>query len=76
MSFEEQIEGRRESGKHFEEEELWYLLLTLAEAAEISHQLQTSLGDIKPSNVLLNKEGQIRVLTRLSKPAFTDSYDR
>jgi serine/threonine protein kinase len=62
--------------KHFEEEELWYLLLTLVEAAEIAHQLDSRLGDVKPSNLLLNKQGQIKMLTRFSLPTFLDSFSQ
>lgn len=76
ISFQEEIDRRTNEEKHFEEEELWYLLLTLAEAAAGSHQFQTALGDLKPSNLLLNKDGQIKLLGKLSLPCYEDSFDK
>jgi hypothetical protein len=49
-------------------------LLTLAEAAEAAQQLCSNLGDIKPSNLLLNKKGNMKVLTKLSKPNFIEPF--
>ena len=49
-------------------------MLTLVEAAEAAQQLFSNLGDIKPSNLLLNKNGNMKVLTKLSKPNFAESF--
>lgn len=76
ISFQEEIDRRTNEEKHFEEEELWYLLLTLVEAAAGSHQFQAALGDLKPSNLLLNKDGQIKLLAKLSLPCFEDAFDK
>jgi serine/threonine protein kinase len=64
----ELIEERASAGKYFEESELWYVLYALAEVGYYCRAQGHRVGDLRPENVLMNKDGQIKVLTFLSFP--------
>jgi len=54
--------------KHFEETELWYLLHCLVSSAKDFSKLEMKVGDIRPNNIFINEDGQIKVANVLSWP--------
>lgn len=72
----DEIYDRRGKKRPFSEQELWYLLFSLAKA---EHQNQSALGPIRalsPSNVFLNEEGSIRVGNALSWSRLNAKIDK
>lgn len=66
--FSEEIENRMQMEKHFEEEELWYLLYCLLSSARDFARLDSKIGDVRPYNIFINDEGQIKLASLLSFP--------
>ena len=54
--------------KVFEENELWYLLYTLVSTARDFHNKNLKVGDIRPDNIFINEDGQIKMGTQFSWP--------
>ena len=52
--FQEEIENRIEMNKHFEEEELWYLLYSLTSSSADFGRIGSKVGDVRPSNIFIN----------------------
>ena len=61
-------------GKFFEEGELWYLVYSIISAAESFHAKGEKIGDIRPQNVFISPEGQVRVATQHSWPGEQTNY--
>ena len=52
--FEEELENRIQMNKHFEEEELWYLVYSLVSSARDFKRINSKIGDIRPYNIFIN----------------------
>ena len=61
-------------GKCFEEAELWYLVFSIIHAADAFHAQGRKLGDVRPLNVFISPEGQVRVATQFSWPNEQTNY--
>jgi serine/threonine protein kinase len=61
-------------GKCFEEAELWYLVFSIIHAADAFHSQVRKLGDVRPLNVFISPEGQVRVATQFSWPNEQTNY--
>jgi serine/threonine protein kinase len=61
-------------GKCFEEAELWYLVFSIIHAADAFHASGKKVGDVRPLNVFISPEGQVRVATQLSWPNEQTNY--
>jgi serine/threonine protein kinase len=61
-------------GKCFEEAELWYLVFSIIHAADAFHCAGHKLGDVRPLNVFISPEGQVRVATQFSWPNEQTNY--
>ena len=60
--------------KSFEESELWYLVYSIIQAADTFHARGLRVGDIRPLNVFISPEGQVRVATQFTWPGEQSSY--
>lgn len=63
-----------EKPRHFEESEIWYLLHIIADVGAQFHQNGTKVGDIRPENVFINEDGQIKLASKFSWPLENDNY--
>lgn len=61
-------------GKFFEESELWYLVYSIILAAESFHSRGEKVGDVRPQNVFISPEGQVRVATQYTWPGEQTNY--
>ena len=55
-------------GKHFEEEEIWYLLSSLVSSAKDFSTIDSKIGDVRPYNIFINEEGQIKIANIFTWP--------
>lgn len=62
--------------KHFEETELWYLLHCLVSSARDFAKLEIKVGDVRPSNIFINEDGQIKVANVLSWPDERTNFEK
>jgi serine/threonine protein kinase len=73
----DEISSRRtQPGKPFENEELWYLALSLLEAGHAMHGRGEKVGDVQPGNVFINDNGQAKVACQYSWPHELDNYQK
>jgi serine/threonine protein kinase len=61
-------------GKFFEEAELWYLVYSIIQAGGAFHSAGIKIGDIRPQNVFISPEGQVRVATQFTWPGEQTNY--
>jgi len=54
--------------KIFDEPELWYLTYTIISAANSFHLQERKVGDIRPQNIFINEDGQVKVANIFSWP--------
>ena len=66
--FHNEIENRMSMNRHFEEAELFYLLYTLLLSAQDFSLLNSKIGDVRPYNIFINDEGQVKIANRFSWP--------
>lgn len=72
----EELENRFKIKKHFSEPEIWYLLFSLCRAANDFKTLNSKVGDIRPSNIFINEDGQLKVSNLYSWPCETTNLDK
>lgn len=53
---------------------MWYLVYCLTEVADVCQKLGHPIGDVRPQNLLLNKEGNLKILSSLSVPVARDIF--
>ena len=73
---DEEIENRRKEEKYFDEPELWYLLYDMVYSATVFKRMNKKVGDIRPANIFLNAEGQIKIANIFSWPNETTNYQK
>lgn len=47
---------------------MWYLIYTILSAASVYHQQGIKAGDIRPDNIFINEDGQVKVASIDSWP--------
>ncbi len=62
--------------KYFEEEELWYLLLSLVSCAKDFSKIDRKIGDVRPHNIFINEEGQIKIANAFSWPYEKTNFEK
>lgn len=60
--------NRKKLGRFFNEAEMWYLLYSIIRAGNKFEKLKKKIGDVSPYNILINDDGQIKVLSTCSIP--------
>lgn len=47
---------------------MWYLLYNIIRAGYKFEKIKKKIGDVNPHNILINDDGQIKVLSTVSLP--------
>lgn len=63
-----EIANRNRLTRYFLETEMWYLLYNIIRAAQKFEKNKRKIGDINPLNILINDDGQIKILSCISLP--------
>jgi hypothetical protein len=63
-----EIHDRKGRQQFFNEQEMWYLLFSMAKAKKQNEINEQLMGDIRPNNIFLNEEGSIKLPNRDSWP--------
>ena len=53
---------------------MWYLLYNMIRAGNKFEKSRKKIGDVSPRNVLINDEGQIKLLSTVSIPNELDNF--
>ena len=66
----DEIDKRSKIGRHYSHEEMWYVFFMLARlAADVhGHGANRIVGNIHPKNILINENGEVKVITINSLP--------
>lgn len=64
----EEIYNRKGKKSRFTEVEIWFLLWGLSKARIQAVEVGEHLGDVRPRNIFLNEDGDIKVSNSLSWP--------
>lgn len=70
-----EIENRSKLKKDFLETEVWYLLYNIVRAGQKFEHLKRKIGNVHPSNILINESGQIKIISTCSLPGEQTNYD-
>lgn len=62
--------------KLFDEPELWYLVYTLLRSANDFHEDGIIVGDIRPENIFIDEDGQVKAATQLTWPSENTNYHK
>ena len=60
--------------KLFDESEIWYLLYTAVSAAKDFQKIKIKLGDVRPQNIFINEDGQVKLANVYSWPNEDNNY--
>ena len=71
-----EILNRRKLTKYFLETEMWYLLYNMIRASQKFEKEKRKIGDISPHNVLINDDGQIKILSEISLPNELNNFQK
>lgn len=63
-----EVEVRKSKGRAFEETEIWYLLYAGLLALASFENTGKNIGNIGPINILMNKRGHIRYVSKYTWP--------
>lgn len=55
---------------------MWYLLYNIIRAGNKFEKIKKKIGDVNPHNVLINDDGQIKVLSTVSLPGELDNFQK
>ena len=53
---------------------MWYLIYTILSAASVYHQQGVKTGDIRPDNIFINEDGQVKIASIDSWPSEQSNY--
>ena len=70
-----EIDNRSKLKKDFLETEIWYLLYNIVRAGQKFEHLRRKIGNVHPSNILINESGQIKIISTCSLPGELNNYD-
>lgn len=70
-----EIENRAKLKKDFLQTEIWYLLYNIVRAGQKFEHLKRKIGNVHPSNILINESGQIKIISTCSLPGEQNNYD-
>ena len=70
-----EIENRKKLKKDFLETEIWYLLFNIVRAGQKFQLFKKKIGNIHPNNILINENGQVKVISSCSLPGELNNYD-
>ena len=70
-----EIANRAQLGKPLLEEEMWYILYSLMRAGSLYEKTDKKIGDVQPANIVINEEGNIKVVSVDAWPSRLDNYD-
>ena len=62
--------------KHFDENELWYLLYSICDVGRNFHDAGFKVGDIQPSNIFMSGDGNVAVANQFSWPGEKTNYKK
>lgn len=71
-----EIASREQKRLAFEEKELWYLLYNILEAAFLLEPLGKTIGDIHPTNIVINEKGRVKIIPVCVFPNTLNSYEK
>lgn len=54
---------------------MWYLLYNIVRAGQKFEHLRRKIGNVHPSNILINESGQIKIISTCSLPGEQNNYD-
>ena len=74
--FQVEVDNRRNIGRYFLETELWYLLYNMARAGSKFEKYHKKIGDVHPSNILINDDGLIKLISTCSMPDEISNFDK
>jgi hypothetical protein len=60
----------------FSEAELWYLLYNLLEAAFYLEPANKKIGDVHPSNIVINEKGRSKIVPTCFLPQILSNYEK
>jgi len=55
---------------------MWYLLYSMVRAGTKFEKIKQKIGDVHPYNVLINDDGQIKLISKCSIPGELTNFDR
>ena len=55
---------------------MWYLLYNIVRAGYKFEKIKKKIGDVNPHNILINDDGQIKVLSTISLPNELDNFQK
>ncbi len=61
-NLELEITSRRQDGSYYSEPDLWMILYSLISAAAFLEKFNKNLDDVRPKNVFVTQDGQLKLL--------------
>lgn len=55
---------------------MWYLLYNIVRAGFKFEKIKKKIGDVNPHNILINDDGQIKVLSTVSLPNELNNFEK
>jgi hypothetical protein len=69
-----EVENRFKINRYFEEREVWYLLYNMIRAGNKFERIKRKIGNMHPNNILINDDGQIKIIATCSIPGELDNF--
>jgi hypothetical protein len=58
------------------ENEMWYLLYNIVRAGKEYEKYDRKIGDVQPSNIVINEDGQTKIISMDSWPGQEDNFEK
>lgn len=71
-----EIQNRSDINRPFVENEMWYLLYNIVRAGKEYEKHDRKIGDVQPANIVINEDGQTKIISMDSWPGQEDNYER
>lgn len=71
-----EIKNRKKLNRYFIETEMWYLLYNIIRAANKFEKINKKIGDVNPHNVIINDDGQTKVISTCSIPGESTNFEK
>ena len=72
----DEIKNRKKLNNPAAESELWSLIYSLSQLGSDYHKCNIKTGDIRPSNIFFNDNGDVKVVTQHSWPEESTNYEK